>query len=97
MTRGRLFALGLGPGDPDLITVRARSILQHAPTLFVPVRRPGGRSYVLDIVSGLIDTSRQRVEVLPFPAGTWQEHVAKIVDELGRGDAAFLTEGDPLF
>ncbi len=92
------YALGLGPGDPDLMTVRARDVLQRVPTLFAPVRQAGGRSYALGIISGLIDASRQHVETLPFPAPAvgWCEHVDRMVAALVHGDVAFLTEGDPL-
>jgi precorrin-2/cobalt-factor-2 C20-methyltransferase len=99
MTGGTLYALGLGPGDPDLMTVRAREVLERVPALFAPVRRAGGRSYVLDGVSHIIDTSRQHVEVLPFPPDGlgWHNPVERIVARLAAGDVAFLTEGDPLF
>lgn len=96
---GTLYALGLGPGDPDLMSVRARHILERAPTLFAPTRAPGRPSYVLTVVSHLVDRSRQRVELLPFPADGlgWREPVERMVASLADGDAAFLTEGDPLF
>jgi len=95
---GTFYALGLGPGDPDLMTVRARDVLQRAPILFAPVRQAGGRSYALEIASRLIHPSRQRVETLPFPAPAvgWCEHVDRMVAALVDGDVAFLTEGDPL-
>jgi precorrin-2/cobalt-factor-2 C20-methyltransferase len=96
--RGTFYALGLGPGDPDLMTVRARTLLQRVPTLCVPVRHPGGQSYALQIAGELIDPLRQRVEAFPFPeSGTgWRDHVARMVALLAEGDLAFLTEGDPL-
>jgi precorrin-2/cobalt-factor-2 C20-methyltransferase len=99
MIGGTLYALGLGPGDPDLMTVRARHLLERVPALFAPVRHAGGRSYILDGVSHLVDASRQSVELLPFPPNGvgWHEPVKRIVARLADGDAAFLTEGDPLF
>lgn len=95
----RLYALGLGPGAADLMTVRARDALQRVATIFAPVRHAGGRSYALEVVRPLLDPVRQRVEVLPFPApgGGWQHHVDRIAAALALGDAAYLTEGDPLF
>jgi precorrin-2/cobalt-factor-2 C20-methyltransferase len=99
VTSGTLYALGLGPGDPDLMTVRARSILERMPTLFVPVRRAGGRSYALEVAAPFLDAERQRVETLPFPSAAdgWLAHTERMVAALAAGDAAFLTEGDPLF
>lgn len=95
----QLYALGLGPGAADLMTVRARDVLQRVATIFAPVRHAGGRSYALEVVGPLLDAERQRVEVLPFPAPGqgWQHHVDRIVAALALGDAAYLTEGDPLF
>lgn len=95
---GDLYALGLGPGDPDLMTVRARALLGQLPVLFAPVRHLGDRSYALEIVENLLDGSRQAVELLPFPepGETWKKNADRIVAALGRGDAGFLTEGDPL-
>jgi precorrin-2/cobalt-factor-2 C20-methyltransferase len=92
------YALGLGPGDPDLMTVRARDVLQRVPTLFAPVRQAAGRSYALDIVDDLIDPTRQRIETLAFPAvpSGWASHVDQMVSCLADGDVALLTEGDPL-
>ncbi len=32
-TTGTLYGVGMGPGDPDLLTVKARRILERAPVL----------------------------------------------------------------
>jgi len=98
VTEGTFYGVGLGPGDPELMTVRAHTLLQRVPTICAPVRNPGGRSYALQIADHLIDASRQRVEILAFPdSGTgWRDHVERMVGLLTLGDVAFLTEGDPL-
>jgi precorrin-2/cobalt-factor-2 C20-methyltransferase len=95
---GTLYALGLGPGDPDLMTVRARALLTRVPVVCAPVRKTGGRSYAVQIVGELIDPVHQQVETLAFPeSGTgWAEHVDHMVALLEHGDVAFVTEGDPL-
>ena len=36
MTKGTLYGLGIGPGDPDLITLKAYNILRRAPVLAYP-------------------------------------------------------------
>ena len=37
MPAGRLYGLGIGPGDPELITLKALRILQSAPVVAYPV------------------------------------------------------------
>ena len=49
VAQGTFYALGLGPGDADLMTVRAHTLLQRVKTICAPVRRPGGLSYALQI------------------------------------------------
>ena len=38
---GTLYGLGIGPGDPDLITVKALRILQAAPVIAYPAPETG--------------------------------------------------------
>jgi precorrin-2/cobalt-factor-2 C20-methyltransferase len=96
--QGTFYALGLGPGDADLMTVRAQTLLQRVPTLCAPVRRLGGQSYALQIAGELIDPLRQHVQTFAFPdsGAGWRDHVDRMVALLADGDLAFLTEGDPL-
>ena len=37
--KGVLYGLGIGPGDPGLVTVKARDILQAAPVIVYSSRR----------------------------------------------------------
>ncbi|RME78254.1 MAG: precorrin-2 C(20)-methyltransferase, partial [Chloroflexi bacterium] len=39
---GTLYGIGVGPGDPELLTLKAVRILRQVPTLAVPVTRVGG-------------------------------------------------------
>jgi precorrin-2/cobalt-factor-2 C20-methyltransferase len=95
---GTLYALGVGPGDPDLMTVKARRLLQEVPLIFATTRRAGSPSYALEVARPFLDEARQQVVVLPFPAAGegWAGHARGIAARLQETDAAFLTEGDPL-
>ena len=102
---GTLYALGLGPGDPELITVKARRIMRAVPTLILPVRRPCDTSYAWNIAEPHLDPGRQRVVRLSFPQqpgeddldAQWARNARQTLELLADGqDAAFLTEGDPL-
>ena len=62
----RLIVIGVGPGDPRLLTLRAREVLQKAPVVFFPVKAPGEEGVALEIVRGFIAPSAELVEVV-FP------------------------------
>ena len=101
---GTLYGIGLGPGDPELITVKAVRILERVDRIFVP-RRTGGQSLARRIAEPYLDPARHTIVELDHQmggdrAGTeaqWAANAAAIAGyvEAGR-DAAFLTEGDPL-
>jgi precorrin-2/cobalt-factor-2 C20-methyltransferase len=101
---GLLYGVGVGPGDPELLTLRAARIIREAPVIAVPVTQADGDSYALGVVAPLI-TPEQRVLSLHFPMvkdtaarrAYRQAAAAAIASELDAGyDVAFLTEGDPL-
>ncbi len=101
---GRLYGIGVGPGDPGLLTLKAASIIKSVPVIIAP--KPGGdsESLALSVVREHIDFSRQKVITPLFPMSmkkdvlesAWMEAAKAAVDELLAGlDVAFLTIGDP--
>jgi len=99
----KLYAIGVGPGAPDLLTLRAAEILKRVPVIFSPLSAMGTTSRALDVIRGFIDLSRQQVVELMFPMqkeqdeleGEWEAAAADIVEELRRhGEGAFVTIGD---
>lgn len=100
---GTFFGVGVGPGDPELITVKALRTIQQAPVLCVPKSGEGG-SYVLTFISHLVDLQRQQLVELVFPMTKdravlethWTAAAEQILGHLRQGkDVAFVTEGDP--
>jgi precorrin-2/cobalt-factor-2 C20-methyltransferase len=94
----------VGPGDPELLTLKAARILAKTPVIAVPVTQIGGESYALSTAAGFL-LPEHRLLRLHFPmlkdetARQSYRRVAAetIVEELRAGrDVAFLTEGDPL-
>jgi precorrin-3B C17-methyltransferase len=99
----KLYAIGVGPGAPDLLTLRAAEILRRVPVIFSPLSVMGTTSRALDVVRDLLDPARQQVVELTFPMqketdeleGEWEEAAGEIVEQLRRhGEGAFVTIGD---
>ncbi|HAA95536.1 MAG: precorrin-2 C(20)-methyltransferase [SAR202 cluster bacterium] len=100
---GCLYGIGVGPGDPDLITLKALKALQKAPVICVPQAANRRDSYALSIVKDYV-TPEQEILRAPFPtddaegaARVWREAAKLVIERLEKGqDVAFLTEGDPM-
>lgn len=101
-----IFAVGVGPGDPELLTRKAERVLRQADMILAPVSNPSEASVALATIRGFLDESRQEVIVHQFPMTSdkarllhaWQEAAALIAVRAEDGkDVAFVTIGDPLF
>ncbi len=101
---GRLYGIGVGPGDPELLTLRAVRVLSQVAVIFTPQKDGKSKSYARRIIAGLVKESEQRVIELVFPMRKhdsrlieyWQRAADTIWQYLSRGDdGAFITEGDP--
>ncbi|MCS7279579.1 MAG: precorrin-2 C(20)-methyltransferase [Thermodesulfobacteriaceae bacterium] len=101
----KLFVLGVGPGDPELLTLKAKKILEKVSLIFSPT---GGKDHLaLSIVEKLIDVRDKRVINLYFPMkktkeesleAHWKQLSEKVVEELKIfKEGAFITLGDPSF
>ncbi len=102
---GRLWGVGVGPGDPELVTVKAYRILKECPVIAYPKKRSGSNSYALEIVELYVDSSKKTMLGLIFPmtknqnelTAMWQQTANQVWEPLARGqDVAFVTEGDPM-
>ena len=101
---GTLYGLGIGPGDPDLITIKARDILERVPVIAYPAPE-GGDSLVRAIAAPHVPAARIEIVIETpmaaerFPAGEVYDRFAAILSEHLRAgrDVAVLCEGDPFF
>lgn len=102
MKPGTLYGIGVGPGDPDLLTVKAVSILAQSRHVFVPRARIKSESLALTIANRYIGKEAE-VHELTFPMtkerdeleNRWKENGQAVATILESGaDAAFLTLGD---
>ncbi|BBY67472.1 precorrin-2 C(20)-methyltransferase [Mycolicibacterium helvum] len=112
MTHGTLYGVGLGPGDPELVTVKAARIIGAADVVAYHSARHG-RSIARRIAepylrAGQIEehlTYPVTVETTQHPGGYagamedfYRESAERIAVHLDAGrDVALLAEGDPLF
>ena len=94
--------MGVGPGDPELLTLKAVRVLQSSPVVFTPQAAGSKDSLALTVARNYIDESRQRLIYAEFVMGgtsddVWTEAAERIARYLLDGeDVAFLTQGDPL-
>lgn len=102
--RGKLFGVGVGPGDPELLTLKAVRIIQEADVIFTAASSKNDYSLAVEIAKPHIARLTQ-VTFLPFPMtndkiltrDAWDENAGKIACVLKQGlTAIFLTLGDPL-
>lgn len=100
-----LTCVGCGPGDPELLTVKAVKAIQNADVIMCPTSKEGKDSIAYSIVSSLVNASKKpEVVNLVFPMvkdkdileNTWEKN-AQIIAEAVRKDknVVYLTVGDP--
>lgn len=105
MTRpGTLFGIGVGPGDPELVTLKAVRVLGAVDAVFAASSSKNDYSIAEAIVAPHLPASRELTR-LPFPMtrdqsaldAAWAKNAAAMAEVLTAGrDAAFITLGDPL-
>jgi precorrin-2/cobalt-factor-2 C20-methyltransferase len=101
----RLYGVGVGPGAPDLVTLRALSVLRAADVLALPRYKDWGESMAWKIVAPHFEGQPTPEKLfLTFPMNKDPERlrpaIARAMDAIGERLAAgqsvaFVTEGDP--
>ena len=100
---GKLYGIGIGPGDPGLLTLKAKEIISKVDILFCPKGHEEGISLARSMIEQGIARKSDFVE-LTFPMTRdpeilkehWQKAARKIAGEVKKGkEAAFITLGDP--
>lgn len=104
MRQGTLYAVGIGPGDPDLLTLKAVKTLQAVDVVFAAASPKNEHSLALSIAAPHLrpDTPVARLD---FPmtrdaevlAKAWEANARTVLETLNAGrDAAVITLGDPM-
>lgn len=103
-TSAKIYAVGVGPGDPELLTRKAERIIRSAAVICAPTGAADAASYALSIVADLVDPARQEVLSQVFPMrkdqegleAFWEDAAAQVAERVRAGkDVAFITIGDP--
>jgi precorrin-2/cobalt-factor-2 C20-methyltransferase len=99
-----LSVVGLGPGDPELITLKGLRRIQTAQVIFLPRSRERGQSIARQIADDYLDATRQQIVELPLvmardPAQMvdgWESAADVMAQTIPTGgNAAYLLLGDP--
>lgn len=108
--QGTFYVVGVGPGDPQLMTLKAAKILDRCAVWFVPSAFENGGSMALKIASGAVSSEGKTILSHRFPMkqvlrgespdpevkNAWQQAAKTIMAALGDGyDVVFPTLGDP--
>jgi precorrin-2/cobalt-factor-2 C20-methyltransferase len=100
-----LTCVGCGPGDPELLTVKAVNAIKNADVIMCPTSKEGKPSIALSVVSSLIDQDKKpEIVYLVFPMtkdsdtlkNTWEKNSQIIAEStLSNKKVVYLTVGDP--
>ncbi|MBD2740598.1 precorrin-2 C(20)-methyltransferase [Coleofasciculus sp. FACHB-1120] len=105
MQSGILYGIGVGPGDPELITVKGLGILQRVPVVAFPAGLSGKPGIAQQMVAQWLNPSQMQL-ALNFPyvqeteilTQAWQTAAQEVWQSLKLGqDVAFVSEGDVSF
>lgn len=101
--KGRVYGLGVGPGDPELLTLKALRFLRAAPVIAYPAPEEGA-SFARSIVAAWIEQHQTEIAIRipmrpePPPAAVYDAAASALRRELDSGrDVALLCQGDPFF
>lgn len=103
MKTGNFYGIGLGPGDPELLTQKAIHTIQQVDCIFIPRSDTKEDSLAWEIVKDYVKETRVIQQVYPMTKDTstlnaaWLKAAKEIHAEVTAGfDVAYLTLGDPL-
>src|SRR4051812_31638685 len=102
MNSGLLYGIGLGPGDPELVTLKALRLLRAAAVVAYPAP-DSGESVARGIVAQWLDRGQKEIAIRfpmqpgPPPREIYRDAAAQVEAALRAGDdVAYLCQGDPL-
>jgi precorrin-2/cobalt-factor-2 C20-methyltransferase len=102
---GNFYVVGVGPGAPDLVTLRAASVIRSVDVVLAPRSSASESSLALGVVRDLLEEGRQAICEHTYPMNRdqeatracWERAAQTVADHLAAGrSVAHITIGDPL-
>ena len=100
--KGKLYGIGVGPGDPELLTLKAKRLIEECDIVAVPVKKEGEDSVALNIAKGAVKIPEEKIQEIVFTMAKYKtkreacrqaaEEIMKLLDE-GKS-IAMLALGD---
>ncbi len=63
---GKLYGIGVGPGDPELLTLKAKRLIEECDIVAVPVKKVGEFSVALNIAKGAVEIPEEKIVEILF-------------------------------
>ena len=91
--QGSLYGIGVGPGDPELLTIKAQRTLQSVAVICFTQLDDGKESYALNVVRGVLEAAKPEFLAITIPADdatpvslqTWADAAEEIAGHLHQG------------
>ena len=100
---GKFYGIGVGPGEPDLITIKAAKILEISDVVYVPTKTTENKSFAYSIVNKFVKRAKIKSAIFPmsYKEEVLKQHRKKVVNEIiddlkNFAVVTFITIGDPM-
>lgn len=102
--KSKLYGIGVGPGDPEYLTLKAKRLINSVDVLLCPTKKEGAESFAFEIVKPNLENPDVIIEEMIFPMHyntedlekMWQKNGERITEILASGKSCgFITLGDP--
>ena len=95
----KLYCVGCGPGDPELLTVKAVNLIKDADIIFAPTAKEGRPSIALSVVKKYVDKTTETISLI-FPMlkdkelkDYWKENAKQIAESSQVGKKSCIFDG----